>query len=255
MIELRGLCAGYAGRSVLRDISMTFSPGKVLVLLGPNGCGKSTLLRTVLGLLPKQGGQILFDGIPAEELTPRRRAQKVAYLAQTWNIPNITARRMALHGRFPYLSYPRRYRPEDYEAVEQALRWADAEDVADRPMQELSGGQRQRVYLAMALAQDTQTILMDEPTAYLDISHQLEVMEIARRLAAEGRSVVLVLHDLCLAMRAANEVAILADGNLLLTGTPEEVYVSGMLDQVFGITLHRFRTKTGWQYCIESAFS
>ena len=248
MIELRGLCAGYAGRDILRDVSLTFSPGKVLALLGPNGCGKSTLLRTVLGLQPKLGGQILIDGVPLEELSPRSRAQKVAYLAQSRSVPNITARRMVLHGRFPYLSYPRRYRREDYDAVEQALRWADAEDVAERSMQELSGGQRQKVYLAMALAQDTQTILMDEPTTYLDIGHQLEVMALARRLAEEGRAVVLVLHDLCQAMRTADEIAVLSDGHLLLHGTPEEVYAAGVLDRVFGISLRRFQTENGRQY-------
>ena len=248
MIEVRDLCAGYGGHRVLREISLTFSQGKVLALLGPNGCGKSTLLRTVLGLQPKLSGQILIDGVPLEELSPRSRAQKVAYLAQSRSVPNITARRMVLHGRFPYLSYPRRYRSEDHEAVRQALQWADAEDVAERSMQELSGGQRQKVYLAMALAQDTQTILMDEPTTYLDIGHQLEVMSLARRLAEEGRAVVLVLHDLCQAMRTADEIAVLSDGRLLFHGTPEEVYAAGVLDRVFGISLRRFQTENGRQY-------
>lgn len=248
MIELRGLSAGYGCHEILRDVSIDFRPGRVLVLLGPNGCGKSTLLRTVLGLQPKLGGEILIDGAPFEQLTSRQVAQKVAYLAQSRTVPNITARRMVLHGRFPYLSYPRRYRPEDYEAMDRALQWADAEDIADRPMGELSGGQRQKVYLAMALAQDTQTILMDEPTTYLDVAHQLEVMEIARRLAGEGRAVVLVLHDLCMAMRSADEVGVLAGGRLLLRGSPEEIYTSRVLDQAFGISLRRFQTENGWQY-------
>lgn len=248
MIELRGLSAGYGAHEILRDVSIDFRPGRVLVLLGPNGCGKSTLLRTVLGLQPKLRGEILIDGSPFEQLTSRQVAQKVAYLAQSRTVPNITARRMVLHGRFPYLSYPRRYRPEDYEAMDRALQWADAEDIADRPMGELSGGQRQKVYLAMALAQDTQTILMDEPTTYLDVAHQLEVMEIARRLAGEGRAVVLVLHDLCMAMRSADEVGVLAGGRLLLRGSPEEIYTAGVLDQAFGISLRRFQTENGWQY-------
>ena len=164
MIELQKLCAGYPGRTVLEDITLSFSPGRVLILLGPNGSGKTTLLRTVLGLLPKTGGSILLDGAPLESLSARQVAQKAAYLAQSRTVPNITAHRMVLHGRFPYLSFPRHYRPEDYEAARQALSWADAADVADRPMQELSGGQRQKIYLAMALAQDTETVLMDEPT-------------------------------------------------------------------------------------------
>ena len=112
MIELQKLCAGYPGRTVLEDITLSFSPGRVLILLGPNGSGKSTLLRTVLGLLPKTGGSIFLDGAPLESLSARQVAQKAAYLAQSRTVPNITAYRMVLHGRFPYLSFPRHYRPE-----------------------------------------------------------------------------------------------------------------------------------------------
>lgn len=248
MIELRNLSAGYGREPVLSDISIELTPGKVLALLGPNGCGKSTLLKTILGLQPKLGGEILADGTPADEITPRQLAQKVTYLAQSRNTPNISARRMVLHGRFPYLSYPRRYRREDYEMVEKALQWADAAAFADRSMEELSGGQRQKVYLAMALAQDTETILMDEPTTFLDVAHQLEVMATARRLAQEGKAVLLVLHDLCLALRWADEAAVLAGGGLLFRGTTEEAFESGILDQVFGVRLARVMTEGGWQY-------
>lgn len=248
MIELRNLSAGYGREPVLSDISMELTPGKVLALLGPNGCGKSTLLKTILGLQPKLGGEILADGTPTDEITPRQLAQKVTYLAQSRNTPNISARRMVLHGRFPYLSYPRRYRREDYEMVEKALQWADAAAFADRSMEELSGGQRQKVYLAMALAQDTETILMDEPTTFLDVAHQLEVMATARRLAGEGRAVLLVLHDLCLALRWADEAAVLAGGGLLFRGTAGEAFESGVLDQTFGVRLARVETEDGWQY-------
>ena len=123
-----------------------------------------------------------------------------------------------------------------------------AEDVADRLLTQLSGGQRQKVYLAMALAQDTQTILMDEPTTYLDVRHQLEVMDMARQLAGQGKAVVLVLHDLCLAMRCADRIAVLSDGCILRSGAPEEVYDSGVLDQVMGVRLCRAETGDGWQY-------
>ena len=164
MIETCGLYVGYHGTAILRDVSLSFHPGKVIALLGPNGCGKSSLLRTVLGLQPALGGEVLLDKVPLKQLPPKLAAQKAAYLPQSRNVPNISARRMVLHGRFPYLSYPRHYREEDHEAVRQALRQTDAEDVADRMMRELSGGQRQKVYLAMVLAQDTETVFMDEPT-------------------------------------------------------------------------------------------
>lgn len=248
MIELKKLSAGYGGREVIHGVSLAFTPGRVLALLGPNGCGKSTLLRTALGLNPKSGGQVLMDGTPIEALSPRERALKAAYLSQSRSAPDITAYKMVLHGRFPHLSYPRRYRKEDYEAADRALRWADAADVAQRPMGELSGGQRQKVYLAMALAQEAPTLLMDEPTTFLDVGHQLEVMAAARRLAEEGRAVVMVLHDLPLAMRGADDAALLSEGRLAAYGTAEEVYASGKIDQVFGVALRRVKTESGWQY-------
>lgn len=248
MVELRNLFVGYDGVPVLRDITLSFPPGQVMALLGPNGCGKSTLLKAALGLIPAQKGEILLDGRDLSTLSPRDVAQKAAYLAQSRSVPNITARRMVLHGRFPYLSYPRRYRQEDYAMADRALQWADAADLAHRPMEELSGGQRQKVYLAMALAQDTQSIFMDEPTTFLDIGHQLEVMALARRLAGLGRAVVLVLHDLDLALRGCDRVAVLSGGTLQALGSPEEVFSSGVLDQVFGVSVRRMETPEGWQY-------
>ena len=248
MIELTNLRAGYPGRTVLEDITLSFPPGQVLALVGPNGSGKSTLLRTALGLIPKLWGEIRVDGDKLEDLSPRQLAQRAAYLAQSRPVPNITAGRMVLHGRFPYLSYPRRYRPEDHAIAQKALEQADALDLARRPMPQLSGGQRQKVYLAMALAQDTGTVLLDEPTTYLDVGHQQEVMVTARLLASEGKAVVAVLHDLCLAMRFAHRLAVLDGGRLQGVGTPEELYQSGILDQVFSITLRRVETEDGWRY-------
>jgi len=248
VIELKNLRAGYPGRPVLEGVNLDFRPGEVLAILGPNGCGKSTLLRTANGLLPKTGGEVLVDGVPLKELSARRIAQKIAYLPQSRSVPNITAGRMVLHGRFPYLSYPRRYRREDHEMVKRALEWADAAELVSRPLAELSGGQRQKVYLAMALAQDTETILMDEPTTYLDVGCQLEVMALARRLAEEGRAVVMVLHDLTLALRCAHRAALLHEGRVRQTGTPEELYGGETLERVMGVSLGRVEGPAGWRY-------
>ena len=158
-----------------------------------------------------------------------------------------------LHGRFAYLSYPRRYRKMDLEIARHAMEWADALELENRPVQELSGGQRQKVYLAMALAQDTATIFMDEPTIYLDVAHQLEVMSVVRRIAADGKAVVVVLHDLCLALRTADRIAVLADGVLHALDRPQAVYESGILEQVFGVTVARVQTARGWQYYYDHA--
>ena len=248
MIALRQLRAGYPGRLVLEDVSLDFRPGEVLAILGPNGCGKSTLLRTANGLLPKLEGEILVDGRSITKMSAKEVAQKIAYLPQSRMVPSITAGRMVLHGRFPYLSYPRRYRAEDHAMVRRALDWVGASELADRTLAELSGGQRQKVYLAMALAQDTETVLMDEPTTYLDVSCQLEVMALARRLAEEGRAVVMVLHDLTLALRCAHRAALLHEGRVRQLGTPEELYRGEALEQVMGVTLGRVETAEGWRY-------
>lgn len=251
MIALKDLTVGYHGEALLSQVNLEFPQGQVTVLLGPNGCGKSTLLRTVLGLLPPLSGEILYDGEPISSLSGGAVARKAAYMAQNHTVPSIVAQRMVLHGRFPYLSFPRKYRKEDHEAVRRALETAGGLDLSNRPMQELSGGQRQKVYLAMALAQETGTILMDEPTTWLDIRHQLEVMATARALAESGRAVGLVSHDLCLALRTADRVAVLAQGALQLAAPPEEAFASGVLDLAFGVRVRRVETPTGWQYYCE----
>ena len=248
MIELKNLTVGYGAVPVLSGVDLEFRPGEVLVLAGPNGCGKSTLIRTVLGMQPALGGEIWVDGVQLNDFTSREIAQRMTYLAQSRNVPNITAYRMVLHGRFPYLSYPRKYREEDRRIALESLRRTGALELADRPMNQLSGGQRQSVYLAMALAQDTQTVFLDEPTTYLDVRSQLDVMNTARKLAQQGKAVVLVLHDLCLAMRSADRVAVFGEGRLQCAGTPEEVFESDVLDRVFGVPVRRLATENGWQY-------
>ncbi|MBQ3107747.1 MAG: ABC transporter ATP-binding protein [Firmicutes bacterium] len=248
MIELRNLTAGYNGIPVLKDVSLTIAPGQVLALVGPNVCGKSTLLKTILGIHPRLSGRILLDGSPLEALSSRRIAQKIAYLSQSRSVHGITAGRMVLHGRFPHLGFPRRYTAEDHRIALEALQTAGAADLVHRPLETLSGGQRQKVYLAMILAQQTDVVLLDEPTTYLDIAHQLEVMTIARNLADSGKTVILVLHDLCLALQNADRIALLSNGTLLQEGTPDELFRSGNLNAAFGITLDRMETESGIRY-------
>ncbi len=251
MIELRNVSGGYGGKTVIKDITMAFPQGVITVLLGSNGCGKSTLLKTTLGLIPVFSGTILYDGLEIGSMTPRAIAQKAAYLSQSRNIPNITAGRMVLHGRFPYLSYPRHYSRQDREIVRTALEKTGSLELRDRQMNELSGGQRQKVYVSMALAQQAQTIFMDEPTTYLDVRHQLETMRIARELAQGGAAVVMVLHDLSLALRFGDRIAVLEQGKLAQIGTPKEVFESGVLDRVFAVRVCRVPTESGWHYYCE----
>lgn len=248
MIELKKLTAGYFGKPVVREVSLEFRPGEVLAIIGPNGCGKSTLLKAALGLIPTLAGQVLYDGVDLKTMKPRAVARQAALLSQSRNTPSIEAVKMVLHGRFPHLDYPRQYGKKDYEMARNAMEITGTRCFAHQNVNTLSGGQRQGVYLAMALAQDTGTVFLDEPTTYLDINRQLGILETARRLAHRGKAVVLVLHDLSLALSGADRVAVLGAGSLKICGTPEEVFESGILDGVFGLSVHRMDTPHGPRY-------
>ena len=248
MIQLKQVFAGYQGKNVIKDVSLDFMPGQVTVLLGPNGSGKSTLLKAALGLLEHFSGEILYDDADIRSLKRKEIAKKAAFLTQSRNTSSIQAFRMVLHGRFPYLSYPRQYSKKDYEIVYRAMEMAGCRELANKNISELSGGQRQSVYLAMALAQETETIFMDEPTTYLDIQRQLQIMQIARDLAQRGKAVVLVLHDLALALRGADKIAVFANGQLKCCDTPDFVYQNGILEQVFGVEVYGVDTPHGRQY-------
>lgn len=251
MVELKHLSAGYGSEPVLGELDLTVTPGQVLVLAGPNGSGKSTLLKAMAGLLPVSGGEIRFDGQAIGAFSTKTLARTVAYLPQNRTVPEITALQLVLHGRFPYLSYPRRYGARDLDIARKALARMGVSDLENRELSTLSGGQRQKVYIAMALAQDTPVVLLDEPTTFLDIAHQLQLMEQARLLADEGKAVVLVLHDLILALETADRLAILDQGSLKAWGDPQAVFQSGCLDEVFGVGVRRFDGPDGPHYYYE----
>lgn len=248
MIDISDLSAGYPGKPVLSHLDLHIPRGKVTVIVGPNGCGKSTLLKTLAGILPKESGVIRVDGRDSGACSPRELARLLAYLPQSRPVPDISVRRLVLHGRFPYLSYPRHYRPQDLAAADRAMERMVLCALADRPVSTLSGGQRQKVYIAMALAQDAPAILLDEPTTYLDVSHQLQLSGHARFLAQEGKTVALVLHDLAMALRLADHIAVMEGGRVTVQGDPETVFASGCLDRAFGVAVRRFQTPDGWQY-------
>lgn len=251
MIQLNDLSAGYFGNPVIHNITMEFTPGKITVLVGSNGSGKSTLLKAALGLLPPMSGEVLYDDVDIRQMKRRQIAQRAAFLTQSRNTPSIQALRMVLHGRFPYLTYPRHYSRQDYDIARSAMNATGSLQHEDTNVSQLSGGQRQGVYLAMALAQDTQTIFMDEPTTYLDINRQFQIMQTARSLAGEGKAVVLVLHDISLALRESDRIAVFQEGCLLCCDTPDSVYQNGILERVFGVDIHRMNTPHGTQYyCI-----
>lgn len=248
MIELVHASSGYRGNVKLRDVSAKIPRGEITSIIGPNGCGKSTLLRMICGLNRIYGGEVLVDGRGIETYDSGELAKLVSYLPQSRNVPNIRVDSLVLHGRFPYMGYPRRYRTEDREKAREALAWVGALPLADRMVAELSGGERQKVYIAMLLAQGTEVVLMDEPTSYLDISRKFEVIRMAQKMKAEGKTVVLVLHDLELALSWSDHVMLMENGALREWGSPEQVVNSGALAQVFGVNVKKLELEQGFQY-------
>jgi len=239
MIEFRHVSAGYNGTCVLKDISLSIPKGSLTALIGPNGCGKTTLLRAAVGQLPLQSGQILLDSRPITAYGRKEFARNVAFMPQVRSIPAISVQALVSHGRFPYLGLSRQMRSEDRKAVQKAMENAGVSEWAHRDLRTLSGGERQRVYIAMALAQDTDVIFLDEPTTYLDLSHQFELLELIQSLQQQGKTIVMVLHDLSHALRYSSQLLLMDQGHVISCGTPQEIYESGALTQVFHVQAHQ----------------
>lgn len=239
MIAIKDLYSGYGDDDILKGVSLNILNNKLTVIAGPNGCGKSTLLKTISGIIKKTSGSIFIDDFDLSNILPLDRAKRIAYLSQNRSVPDIAVKNLVLHGRFPYLSYPRRYRAEDREAVDMALERMGIEGLRDKMVSELSGGERQKVYIAMALAQGSDYLLLDEPTTFLDISHQFQLLDLAKELCSENKSVVMVLHNLESALSIADSFILLDKGRLLFEGSVDDVYSSKLIDKVFNVEIKK----------------
>lgn len=248
MIKCKKLTAGYGKKIVISDINWKAAEGRLTVIAGPNGSGKSTLIKTLTGQTVIESGDVYLEGKPLRQWKSRDMAKRLAYLPQSRNDANISVFRMALHGRFPYLSYPRHYTREDEEMTLQALERMKISGLADKPVSELSGGEKQRVYLAMALVQDAPILLLDEPTTFLDISAQIELMELLKQLTREGKTVVVVLHDLNLALQYAEEIVLMENGIMRQCKPPKDILKTGILEEVFCIQIHTIKDEKDKEY-------
>lgn len=237
MIELRSVSVGYGKQNVLKNVSLNFEKGRLIGIIGANGCGKSTLLKTVLGMVPAEDGNISVDGKSLDSMSRVEVARKISYLAQSKSAPDMTVEQLVLHGRFPHLSYPRRYTKADRDIARAAMEQAGVAAHAKKSMQALSGGMRQAAYIAMALAQDTEYVFLDEPTTYLDISHQLELMRLLRGLTDGGKSIVAVMHDLPIAFTFCDSIVLLDGGEVAAHGSPAELCARDEIERVFGVSL------------------
>jgi iron complex transport system ATP-binding protein len=227
----------YDEHVVVRELDLELTDGSFTAIVGPNGCGKSTLLRALGRLMRPTGGQVLLDGRAIARTPTREVAKVLGLLPQAPIAPEgLTVADLVTRGRHPHQSWLRQWSRDDEAVVAEALAWTDMAELADRGVDELSGGQRQRAWISMALAQGTDLLLLDEPTTYLDLSHQIDVLELIGRLHAErGRTVVVVLHDLNLAARYAQRLVAMKDGALVASGTPGEVLTERLLADVFDL--------------------
>ena len=236
-LEVQNLYAGYDDSNVLQDVSLQIPERKITMMIGPNGCGKSTLLKTMAGIITPQKGEVLLDGVPLKGMKRRQIARRLALLPQSPLVPEgLRVRELVQYGRFPYQKAMRSLTRQDHDIVTWAMEKTGVYAHADTYVNELSGGQRQRVWIAMALAQKTGILLLDEPTTYLDIAHQLEILELLRTLnEQEQTTIILVIHDLNQAAKFADHVIGMKAGRALYSGEAKDVISEEQLLQLYDI--------------------
>lgn len=236
-IESHAMSIGYGKQKVLNNLSLKIPESKITCIIGPNGCGKSTLLKTIARLLKPANGSVTLDGKSIHKQATKVIAQEIAILTQAPQTPeDITVKELVSYGRAPYQKGFGQLQTKDWEKIHWALDQAQLLNQADRSVSSLSGGQKQRVWIAMALAQDTDCLLLDEPTTYLDMAHQLEVLQVLETLNKKyKRTIVMVLHDLNHASRFSDHLIAIREGEVMKSGTPEEVMQPNILRAVFDI--------------------
>lgn len=236
-LVVEGITLGYGDRTVIDDLDLVVPPGRITAIVGANACGKSTLLRAMSRLLAPRGGQVLLDGKALHKLPTKEVARSLGLLPQSPVAPEgIVVGDLVSRGRNPHQRVISRWSADDSAAVAEALRMTDTLELTDRSVDELSGGQRQRVWIAMALAQQTDILLLDEPTTFLDVSHQVDVLDLLTDLNhRRGTTIVMVLHDLNLAARYADHLVAVREGHLYAAGDPTEVLTAETVRDVFGM--------------------
>ncbi|WP_110970262.1 ABC transporter ATP-binding protein [Pseudomonas huaxiensis] len=235
-LQADALTLRYEQRTISTDLSLRIPDGSFTVIVGPNACGKSTLLRALSRLLVPAAGQVLLDQRPIGEFPAREVARCLGLLPQSATAPDgITVADLVARGRYPHQSFLRQWSKADEQVVKEAMAATGVSELAERALNELSGGQRQRVWIAMVLAQQTPILLLDEPTTYLDIAHQVELLDLLADLNRQGRTVVAVLHDLNQACRYASHLVAMKDGAIVASGAPADIFTEELVERVFGL--------------------
>jgi iron complex transport system ATP-binding protein len=228
------LSLAYDGVSIIEQLNFEAPAGCITALVGPNGCGKSTLLRGLARLLKPKGGMVYLDGKAIHALPTKQVAQQIGLLPQSPVAPaGLTVYELVAQGRYPHQSWFQQWSAEDARCMQEALAITNLVQMADRPLDTLSGGQRQRAWIAMALAQETEILLLDEPTTFLDLAYQLEVLDLLQDLNERGRTIIMVLHDLNQACRYADHIVAMRNGAIMAQGAPQEVMTPELIKEVF----------------------
>ncbi|MCM3318185.1 ABC transporter ATP-binding protein [Rummeliibacillus stabekisii] len=233
--ETKNIQSGYDNKTILNDINLSIPSNQISIIIGANGCGKSTLLKTMARLIKPTGGDVLLDGKSIHKMAPKQLAKVLGLLPQSPIVPEgITVADLVGRGRFPHQSVMKGWSKKDYEAVAEALEMMNITEFADRNIDELSGGQRQRVWIAMALAQQTDILFLDEPTTYLDITYQVEILDLLTDLNKRyGTTIVMVLHDINLSARYADYLFTVKNGQLIAEGAPTEIITADLIKETF----------------------
>ncbi|MEX3624860.1 ABC transporter ATP-binding protein [Viridibacillus arvi] len=236
-IETKSLTLGYGDSVIIKDLNIAIPKGEITVLIGGNGCGKSTLLRSIARLLKPTHGTVLLEAEDVFKLSTKQVAKKLSILPQSPTAPEgLTVLQLVKQGRYPYQSWRKQWTKEDEEIVLNALEATGVAELKDKPVDELSGGQRQRAWIAMTLAQDTDIILLDEPTTYLDLTHQIEILDLLYELnIQENRTIIMVLHDINLACRYAHHIITVANQTVYKKGKPEDIINETLIKDVFDL--------------------
>ena len=239
MLKVTNLSAGYGKNTVISEVSFSVSKGSFVSIIGKNGSGKSTLIKSIAGLINKSDSTVFIDGTDIKTLKRNDFAKKVSLLSQIRNLPDMTVEQLVLHGRFPYVSNYGRYSKTDKEIAENMILKMGLSDFKERPLKTLSGGQIQKAYIALALTQSTDYILFDEPTTFLDISHQISFMNILKNLTENGKGILAVMHDLPLAFNFSDYIMVMDEGRIVSFDTPENTMKSDIVSKLFGIDIKR----------------
>ena len=249
-LECRNLSAAYSQELIIKEIDLSITRGEIVTIIGPNGSGKSTLLKAISGNMPLAGGSVSLEGRDVKKVRPKVLARELSFMPQVFgSMPGFTVKDIVGYGRFPHLGLSGRMKPDDIEIINWAIDSVGLNDFVNRPVNNLSGGEFQRARIAMAIAQETELVILDEPTTFLDINHQLQVLDLIKRLNSEmGKTVLMVLHDINQAARFSDTIVVMDRGSKHSEGKPENILTDSILRNVFKINARIFTDENHGRY-------